>query len=63
MRKPHGEIEYGNLIIFFSVMASFPCSNALVERIFSCLKVVNNEKRSPMKSKNLGGTDANEICI
>ena len=44
-------IEYGNLITFVSVMASFPCSNALVECIFSCLKVINNKKRSPMKSK------------
>ena len=40
-------------IAFVSIMASFPCSNAPVERIFSSLKLIKTEKRSPVKSETL----------
>ena len=42
MRKANGEIKYSNLITLVSVMASFPCSNAPRERIFSSLKLIKN---------------------
>ena len=34
LRKPNGEMNYGNLVTFVAVIASFPCSNASVERVF-----------------------------
>ena len=34
-------------------MASFPCSNAQVEHVFSSLKFIKSEKRSSMKSETL----------
>ena len=51
MRTPNGEMKYDNLITFASVMASFPCSNAPGECIFSSLKLIKNEKRPPTKSE------------
>ena len=46
-------MKYGSLITPVCFVAPFPYSNRPVESIFDCLKVIKNEKRSPMNSETL----------
>ena len=48
-----GDCKYPNLLRFVSVLASFPFSNAAVERTFSALKQVKTDWRSSLKSSSL----------
>ena len=48
-----GEQKYPSLMQFVSIIASFPFSNAAVERTFSALKQVKSDRRSSLKSSSL----------
>jgi hypothetical protein len=52
-KSPIGEQKYPNLCKFVSILASFPFSNAAVERIFSSLKLVKTDRRNSLKSSSL----------
>ena len=45
--------KYPNLTKFVEILASFPFSNALVERVFSILKRIKTEHRTSLKSSSL----------
>ncbi|CAB4008429.1 zinc finger MYM-type 1-like [Paramuricea clavata] len=48
-----GEPKYPNLTKFVEVVASFPFSNAPVERLFSLLKRIKTDDRTRLKSSSL----------
>ena len=48
-----GEQKYPTLSKFVSILASFPFSNASVERVFSALKQVKTDRRTSLKSSSL----------
>ena len=48
-----GEPKYPNLSKFVEVVASFPFSNAAVERVFSLLKRIKTDDRTRLKSSSL----------
>ena len=50
---PSGQAKYPNLTKFVEVLASFPFSNAAVERVFSLLKRVKTDDRQCLKSSSL----------
>ena len=52
-KVPSGEEKYPNLTMCVEVLASFPFSNAAVERIFSLLKRVKTDDRTRLKSASL----------
>ena len=52
-KNPSGTVKYPTLVKFVGMIASFPCSNAPVERIFSSLKLIKSDRRSSLKSATL----------
>ena len=48
-----GEPKYPNLTRFIELVASFPFSNAAVERMFSLLKRIKTDDRTRLKSSSL----------
>ena len=52
-KQPTGELKYQVLLKFVEIMASFPFSNAAVERTFSLLKLVKTDHRASLKSSSL----------
>ena len=50
---PSDQAKYPNLTKFVEVLASFPFSNAAVERVFSLLKRVKTDDRQRLKSSSL----------
>ena len=52
-KNPTREQKYPVLTKFVSILASFPFSNAAVERIFSSLKLIKTDRRASLKSSSL----------
>jgi hypothetical protein len=52
-KTPTREPKYPNLTKFVEILASFPFSNAPVERVFSILKRIKTEHRTSLKSSSL----------
>ncbi len=52
-KTPSGTAKYPALLKLVGIIASFPCSNAPVERVFSFLKMIKSERRSSLKSASL----------
>ena len=52
-KYPSGELRYPLLLKFVEILASYPFSNAAVERVFSMLKLVKTDHRSSLKASSL----------
>ena len=52
-KYPSGEPRYPMLLKFIEILASYPFSNAAVERVFSMLKLVKTDHRSSLKASSL----------
>ena len=53
VKSPTGQPKFPNLTKFVQILATFPSSNAAVERIFSSLKLVKTDRRASLKSSSL----------
>ena len=51
----NGELKYGNLRKIVGCTLSLPFANALVERVFSSLKLIKTEHRNSLKRESLCG--------
>ena len=52
-KLPSGDLKYPQLITFLGLMASFPFSNVVEERLFSLLKQVKSECRNRLSCESL----------
>ena len=52
-KYPSGEPRYPMLLKFIEILASYPFSNAAVERVFSMLKLVKTDHHSSLKASCL----------
>ena len=53
VKNPTGQPKFPNLTRFVQILATFPSSNAAVERIFSSLKLIKTDRRASLKSLSL----------
>ena len=53
VKNPTGQPKFPNLTRFVQILATFPSSNAAVERIFSSLKLIKTDRRASLKSSSL----------
>ena len=56
IKTPSGVLKFTTVLHVIRLIFGRPCSNVIVERLFSILKTVKNEKRNGLKNVTLAAT-------